>query len=119
MIQVQDWDNPKGYKRILITDEEHEASIQVDILEEEIKQRYVGADALIYALWVGLFSRCQGVGTHLLCKAEKMAKEYRCKSVCLTWDDRETPQWVHDWYVRQGYEDTVFDDYKILMTKEL
>ena len=119
MIQVQDWDNPKGYKRILITDEEHEASIQVDILEEEIKQRYVGADALIYALWVGLFSRCQGVGAYLLHKAEKMAKEYRCKSVCLTWDDREAPQWVHDWYVRQGYEDTVFDDYKILMTKEL
>lgn len=119
MIQVQDWDNPKGYKRILITDEEHEASIQVDILEEEIKQRYEGADALIYALWVGDSSRRQGVGAYLLHKAEKMAKEYRCKSVCLTWDDREAPQWVHDWYVRQGYEDTVFDDYKILMRKQL
>lgn len=119
MIQVQDWNNPKGYKRILITSERDEASVQVNIFEEEIKQRYEGADALIYALWVNAPFRRQGVGAYLLHKAEEQAKAFGCKTVCLTWDDREAPQWVYEWYARQGYEDTVFDDNKILMTKGL
>ena len=119
MIQVQDWNNPKGYKRILITSERDEATIQVDILEEEIKERYEGADALIYALWVNAPFRRQGVGAYLLHKAEEQAKAFGCKTVCLTWDGREAPQWVHEWYVQQGYEDTVFDDYKVLMLKGL
>lgn len=120
MLQIQDWDNPKGYKRILITDGAHQASIQIDTLVTwEAKVRYAGADALIYALWVNTPYRGQGRGRALLKRAERMAKEFGCKVVALTWDEKEAPRWVLDWYLRQGYNDKQFGRGCALLVKDI
>ena len=120
MIQIQDWDNPKGYKRILITQEARQASVQiVTLATREKKERYAGADALIFALWVNKPYRAHGVGRALLGMAESMAKELGCKAVALTWDEHGSPRWVLDWYLRQGYNGKRFGRGCAMLVKDL
>lgn len=51
--------------------------------------------------------RQQGHGTQALFDAEKIAKNFGCNEV---WLKVENGSWMHDWYLRKGYEFDNFDD---------
>ena len=118
MIQLQTWGD---FDRILITNEQHHGSVQVDIPtvdKDKWMERYQ-ADALIYALWVDEPHRGHEVGLHLLEAAEEQARKHGAKTVALEWDRRDTPEWVLDWYERLGYEEKAFGRYSSLLVKAL
>lgn len=70
MIQKQTW---KDEIRILITDEENLGSVQISI-PLYVSDIFGKADALIYALWVNVVHRRNGVAQRLLQLAEQQAK---------------------------------------------
>lgn len=107
--------------RILIVDGIHRSSVQVSIPNKnDDDNRIEGkADALIYALWVDEPYRKQGVARKLLEMAEREARRMGCKTVCLEWDCRETPEWVLRWYERIGYSGKRISDFTWLLTKDL
>lgn len=119
MIQQQHW---YGVDRILITDEEHNASVQLDIFQQgkdEGRFEEYQADCLVWALWVSKGNRKKGVATRLLEAAEKRAASHGCKSIALTHDNRDTPEWVMRWYERRGYKEKAFGRHTSLMVKQL
>lgn len=116
MIQFQQW---FGCDRILITDEVVISSIQVDFLKTEDLKEHYKADALIWALWVHEDFRECGVGFRLLKKAEELALKHGCNTVAVEWDNRESKQWVRDWYGELGYECKAFGSYSSLLVKDL
>lgn len=107
--------------RILIVDGIHCSSVQVSIPDKNADDNRIEgkADALIYALWVDEPYRKQGVARKLLETAEREAKKMGCKTVCLEWDWRETPEWVRRWYNRMGYSGQRMSDNFWLLTKKL
>lgn len=74
---------------------------------------------LIWDLWVSEPSRRSGLATKLLDKAEEIAASLGYAEVRLEWDKRDTPQWVHDWYVRRGYKEIQWDEYISTLYKRL
>ncbi len=103
MIQHQHW---KDSTRILVTDEQHHGSIQAFIPHHTEDKPLDGeADALIYSLWVDEAHRSREVAKHLMEVAEKELKYYGIETVAISWDGRDTPQWVLQWYKRLGYEE--------------
>ena len=116
MIQFQKW---YSCDRIIITDEANNASVQVDLLKTENLKEHYKADALIWALWVNEANRGCGVGKALLKKAEELALKKHCHEVAVEWDGRESDNWVHDWYERQGYDCKEFDSRSALLVKDL
>lgn len=107
MIQHQHWEDST---RILITDEQHHGSIQAFIPNRtEDKPLNGEADALIYSLWVGERHRGRGVAKFLMEAAERELKNCGIKTVAISWDGRDSPQWVLQWYERLGYEGKAFD----------
>lgn len=107
MIQHQHWEDST---RILITDEQHHGSIQVFIPKlSEDKPLDGEADALIYSLWVGERHRGRGVAKLLMEAAESELKRCGIATVAISWDGRDSPQWVLQWYERLGYEGKAFD----------
>ena len=107
--------------RILIVDGIHRSSVQVSIPDKNADDNRIEgkADALIYALWVDEPYRKQGVARKLLETAEREAKKMGCKTVCLEWDWRETPEWVRRWYNRMGYSEQREPNNVWLLTKKL
>lgn len=117
MTQIQHW---QSCDRVLVTDEEHHGSVQVDIFSDKATRERFHADALIWSLWVDEFHRRQGVARGLLEAAEKAARGQGCKSVCLEWDARESKEWTLQWYRRQGYDEREFTPGRSsLLVKEL
>lgn len=116
MIQEQTW---QDFGRILITDEEHHGSVQVEIPYEQGKIANGKADAYIYALWVDKEYRRHEAGKRLLETAEEQARQNGARSVALGWDGRDTPRWVLHWYERQGYEEKEFGRNRSLLVKKL
>lgn len=107
MIQHQHWEDSI---RILVTDERHYGSIQVFIPKHTEDKPLDGeADALIYSLWVGERHRGRGVAKLLMEAAERELKSCGIKTVAISWDGRDSPQWVLQWYERLGYEKKAFD----------
>ena len=107
MIQYQHWEDSI---RILVTDEHHYGSIQVFIPKHtEDKPLNGAADALIYALWVDERHRACGVAKLLMEAAERELKSCGITTVAISWDGRDSPQWVLQWYERLGYEGKDFD----------
>lgn len=120
MIQVQDWDFPKGYKRILITDEVRHASVQIEVLPDDAaRKRFGGAETYIYALWVNDGFRQRGYGKEILQRAEDAIRKLGYKSAAINWDLRESPRWVRSWYIRQGYDEKEFGRDCALLVKDL
>lgn len=107
--------------RILIVYGIHYSSVQVSIPDKNADDNRIEgkADALIYALWVDEPYRKQGVARKLLETAEREAKKMGCKTVCLEWDWRETPEWVRRWYNRMGYSEQREPNNVWLLTKKL
>lgn len=119
MIQKQHW---FGVDRLLITDENCNASVLVDIFpkgkDQGRSERY-NADGLLWALWVDKAFRRNGAGKRLVETAEKYAAALGCKSLALEHDNREAPSWVKHWYERLGYEEKEFGRHQSLLVKQL
>ena len=113
MIQKQIW---KDEIRILITDEENLGSVQISI-PLYISNIFGKADALIYALWVDVVHRRQGVAQHLLQLAEQQAKLNGVKTIGLEFNKEESDRFVLDWYLHSGYK--LFDKKSNLLIKKL
>lgn len=113
MIQKQTW---KDEIRILITDEEGLGSVQISI-PLYVSDIFGKADALIYALWVGILYRRRGVAKHLLQLAEQQAKLNGVKTIGLEFNKDESDRFVLDWYLRSGYKS--FDKKSNLLIKKL
>nr|DAU40883.1 MAG TPA: Putative acetyltransferase [Caudoviricetes sp.] len=107
MIQFQHWEDSI---RILVTDEQHYGSIQAFIPHRTEDKPLDGeADALIYSLWVGERHRGCEVAKHLMEAVEMALKRYGIETVAISWDGRDSPPWVLQWYKRLGYEEKAFD----------
>lgn len=75
------------------------------------------AEALIYALWVDVVHRRNGVAQRLLQLAEQQAKLNGVKKIGLEFDKDESDRFVLDWYLRSGYK--LFDKKSNLLIKKL
>lgn len=108
-------------RRALIVDTETLSMVQVAVPDADLDDNRIEgkADALIYSLWVDEFARRRGVGRKLLEMAEREARRMGCKTVCLEWDWRETPEWVRRWYNRMGYSKQREPNNVWLLTKKL
>lgn len=94
-----------------------QGSVMLDIVKPNaIRRDYT---ALIWGLWVTEEARQFGLATDLISKAEEIAASLGHKEVALEWNRRDTPQWVLQWYNRRGYAERYFDDYGIMLFKEL
>ena len=113
MIQKQTWNDEI---RILITDEEHLGSVQISI-PLYVSDIFGKADALIYALWVDVVYRRNGVAQHLLQIAEQQAKLNGVKTIGLEFNKEESDIFVLDWYIRSNYKP--FDEKSNLLIKKL
>lgn len=113
MIQKQTW---KDEIRILITDEENLSSVQISI-PLYVSDIFGKADALIYALWVDVVYRRNGVAQRLLQLAEQQAKLNGVKKIGLEFDKDESDRFVLDWYLRSGYKP--FDKKSNLLIKKI
>ena len=103
MIQYQHWEDSI---RILVTDEQHQGSIQAFIPYRAEDRPLDGeADALIYSLWVDEWYRGCGVAKHLMEAVEKELKYCGVQTVAISWDGRDSPKWVLQWYERLGYKE--------------
>lgn len=104
---------------ILVTDNINNASVQVEVFnQQELKDEY-RADALIYALYVDEPNRKRGIGKGLLQQAEQLARKNHCRVVALEFYKDETPRWTLEWYLRQGYNKTRSEDGYALLVKDL
>lgn len=113
MIQKQTW---KDEIRILITDEENLSSVQI-FIPLYVSDIFGKADALIYALWVDVVYRRNGVAQRLLQLAEQQAKLNGVKKIGLEFDKDESDRFVLDWYLRSGYKP--FDKKSNLLIKKI
>lgn len=113
MIQKHTW---RDEIRILITDEEHLGSVQISI-PLYVSDIFGKADALIYALWVDVVYRRNGVAQHLLQLAEQQAKLNGVKTIGLEFNKEESDRFVLDWYLRSNYKP--FDEKSNLLIKKL
>ena len=107
MIQHQHWEDSI---RILVTDELHHGSVQVFIPKHTEDKPLDGeADALIYSLWVDERHRGSGVAKLLMEAAERELKSCGITTVAISWNGRDSPRWVLQWYERLGYKKKAFD----------
>lgn len=113
MIQKQTW---KDEIRILITDEENHGSVQISI-PLYVSDIFGKADALIYALWVDVVYRRNGVAQRLLQLAEQQAKLNGVKTIGLEFVKDESDRFVLDWYLSSGYKP--FDKKSNLLIKKI
>ena len=60
--------------------------------------------AFIYGLYVCEGCRKDGLATELLKMAELIARRNGHDEVYLDWKESESPNWVLEWYLRNGYE---------------
>lgn len=83
----------------------------------EAKYYLSPCDALIYALWVDVVYRRNGVAQRLLQLAEQQAKLNGVKKIGLEFDKDESDRFVLDWYLRSGYK--LFDKKSNLLIKKM
>lgn len=100
MIQKQIW---KDEIRILITDEENHGSVQISI-PLYVSDIFGKANALIYALWVDVVYRRNGVAQRLLQLAEQQAKLNGVKKIGLEFNKDDSESFVLEWYLNNGYK---------------
>lgn len=66
-----------------------------------------GCRAYLWNLWVDEPYRRKGIATRLLRKAEEIILDSGYDSLSLMWE-WPTPQWVFDWYTKNGFEEKEF-----------
>lgn len=88
----------------------YEASITVPagiLILQAFKTEHKG-DAYLWNFHVLPSCRGKGYGRKLLDRALKIAREAHCRMIVLDWDERDTPRWVFDWYIRRGFDEREF-----------
>lgn len=101
--------------------EADDPQVQIGIIEVRIfrgESTYKG-EAYIWNLWVNEGHRRKGYGRALLSDALDLAMLNGCRAVTLEWDQRNSPQWVFDWYIRQGFDECEFSDGYVMMMKDI
>ena len=117
MIQHQHWEDSI---RILVTDEQHHGSIQAFIPHRTEDRPLDGeADALIYSLWVDERHRGSRVAKLLMETVESELKRCGIVNVAISWDGRDSPKWVLQWYERLGYEEKALGQQCCTLLKRL
>lgn len=94
---------------------------QIGIIEVRLfrgESKYKG-EAYIWNLWVSEGHRRKGCGRALLSDALNLAMLDGCRAVMLEWDRRDSPQWVFDWYTRQGFDEREFSEGYAMMVKDM
>lgn len=114
MVQFQTWESGL---HILITNEVCRGSVQVCFpVKQEDKENICNADCILYALWVDPQWRGKGGGNYMLRAAEYNSKLKGAKTIALTYHSSDTPKWVLDWYIANGYQIKDEDEeYKVLV----
>lgn len=114
MVQFQTWESGL---HIFITNETYRGSVQVCFpVKQEDKENICNADCILYALWVDPQWRGKGGGNYMLRAAEYNSKLKGAKTIALTYHPSDTPKWVLDWYIANGYKITDEDEeYKVLV----
>ena len=108
----------KYVDRVIIAAKQMVGIVIVDVLKKDTEGIAKG-DALLWNLVVRDGYRQNGLGRRLLREAERIAKDRGCRYVYLEWDLADSPRWVQDWYVREGYEERSFGETSALMRKKL
>lgn len=97
----QEWDNSK--KRILIIS--NKGSIFVDIT---YSPNNIDKKIELWGFYVNEENRDKGVGKALLHYAEQVARRYGNR-IEIQWIS-PTPKWTYEWYLREGYIESAFDE---------
>lgn len=95
--------------------------VQIGIIEVRLfrgESKYKG-EAYIWNLWVSEGYRRKGYGRALISDALNLAMTDGCKAVTLEWDRRDSPQWVFDWYIDQGFRECEFSAGYAMMVKDM
>lgn len=100
IIIIQHWST---YDNVIVVESEGKGSVNI-----EIYNNGNGKIAFIYNLYVCQECRSQGIATVLLEKAEAIAKSKGYEEVYLDWKESVSPNWVLEWYLRNGYEKSSF-----------
>lgn len=105
--QIQDW---YYVRRYIISEMKSDiyGTLNLDIPKQYAKESdpfWKDCDAFIWALYVEDCARNIGIARKMMGEAEKRCVMYRCLSVGLCWDDRESEPWVLAWYQRRGYNE--------------
>ncbi len=86
------------------------------VTKQEDKENICNADCVLYALWVDPQWRCKGGGNYMLRAAEYNSKLKGAKTIALIYHPLDTPKWVLDWYIANGYKIKDEDEeYKVLV----
>lgn len=89
--------------------EKGSGEVQAGIVEVTVfKTGERQGEAYVWNLHVAEPCRGRGYGRALLSAAYDVARLAGCRTVTLEWDERDTPRWVLDWYVRQGFDEREF-----------
>ena len=101
------------YDRILIIDEENNASVQLTIYKDE------KITAFLHSLYVPKDKRKKGYGTRLMKQAENMTLSNGQKCIILQVEKQDNQETLQHFYEHLGYEKTKEDSEYIEMKKEL
>ena len=107
-----EWAERDNYVCLLYDGDVFKGIVEVSVHKEK-------KEAYIWNLNVEEEHRGNGLGRELLGKALSIAGERGCGEVKLDWDLRDSPRWVLDWYVRNGFDDREFGNGCALMVKSL
>ena len=107
---TQEWN---GYDRILIIDEENNASVQLTIYKDE------KITAFLHSLYVPKDKRKKGYGTRLMKQAENMTLYNGRKCIILQVEKQDSQETLQHFYEHLGYEKIKEDSEYIEMKKEL
>ena len=101
------------YDRILIIDEENNASVQLTIYKDE------KMTAFLHSLYVPKDKRKKGHGTRLMKQAENMTLSNGRKCIILQVEKQDNKETIQHFYEQLGYEKIKEDSEYIEMKKEL
>lgn len=93
---------------------------QVGIIKIRIFKdgKYKG-EAYLWNIYIDKEHRGKGGGRTLLYKAIDISRQAGCEKATLDWNNKEFPNWVFDWYVRNGFKEEKFGDDWAFMAKKL
>ena len=93
-------------------------AFQIGIVEVTIfKTGERRGEAYLWNLHVADNRRGRGYGRALLSAAYDVAMLAGCGRITLDWELQDSPQWVFDWYVREGFDEQEFGRGSAFMVK--
>lgn len=94
--------------------------VQCGIIEVAIfKGGEHDGESLLWNLHVLEQYRGIGLGKRLLDEAYQVACQHNCHTATLEWLLKDSPRWVLQWYVRQGFDEKEFGEGYALLKKNI